>query len=1573
MKRILSIITLIIICTLKLYAQIQISISISTNEYSITNDHGYSRINYGYSFYTDSIGYPEIPVIHKSYAIPIDATDVSLQITDCTTNPLKGNCTLYPVQLPRINGSTDESDFVTPNPHIYNQTSPFPNIEAKIISDNKTMGFRIVEIVLYPFVYIPNSKMLYQRDISCTLNYSSETNQLFHAPKISKQRALTVRSYIASLVENSEDVRNVPVTFTGNARTTDPNFSVLKNVIPDYIIITNEKLKSEFQRLADWKTKKGVPTIIKTIEEIKTEYFGADIVEKIRNFIVDFGNQWGEEGLYLLLGGDINIIPSRTVKSNHDAEKSLFPTDACYVDPNFSLNWDTNEWTSSKNRNICVGRLPVSTEQEANKYIDKLILYEKSDSNIDYSYVKNLLITSAFISDNFANGKMNALESYRKAHFPTNWNYWYLFDHFNCNCNTTSHTNYNKTYGTELSKDNFLSALHGNIPHGYSHIILHDDHSHTFQIGTSSKVKGEGIYGTDLNGLENSEYQNILFSGSCNSANFSKACIGWDFLRKGNTIAYIGNSDVGWTFEGPQYKNFLSHLYTNKLNPRIGYVHLKLIHNSNCANYAYVAKPAYHRLHLLGDPEMPIWTDIPQDLNVSVSPEYTVAHHGDITELTVQINNLPHGESATVCIMKDTEIYTVATIEDTASHTFYFTPLTGGNIDVTVTAKNFKPFETTIPVQAVEPTLAIDSIAFLSGYNGIVSPGEDVRMNISIKNNGLFTSDYVTAQLYTESPYITMIKHTINYGPIESGESLTTIQNFRFSVDSDAPDISRKDFNAITFYLAMSKEDGFYDIDTFRVDLMSPKYKIVSHTRTPDTQFSAGKTYTFITDFIKTGKITASNLHIEVEALSSDISNISYQNAKQWTITIANNYQTDNPLNLKTKLYSGTSLLDSNIVNLTSETIVACDTIVKTRSKEDNITLYWNNWYEAYGYHIYRSTTINGAYTRLNQLPLTGSFYIDEELDTAQEFYYKISAINQSLIEGELSAPIKAWTIYPTVGLFPVSLQMTSHRYTGEPTTVDFDYNGKKEIVLMAKSDDVNKEEATAVILHADGTEPFDIDRNVTTLSGFANIPWIAEATPTVADIYGKGETCVIALTRNMTHTDRSDNHIICYSTQDTNGDLLPDTLWSRETNSSFYRSAIVTDINSPDGKGEKEIIVRSDEGTHHIRIYDCRGNLLQTIGEGILENFYGNICVADLDNDDYKEIIATCSSHIYVWNYDGTLKDNKILFTNAQNRSLKSSPIVCDFDNDGEKDIIVASRTNPSYIYVVNQGGTCLSGFDGSSETVSIPYAMPTPGGYCHNVSVGDIDMDGNLEIVALGTGFVRAWNSDGTLCFNREIEGLFPNVKWAGNTTIPILADVDGDESIDIVFNIDNKIYAIDNQGFDIAGFPLKTIDPIPIGVSVSDIDNDGLNEIIAGDRIGFIFVWKTSGKSTAIEWGRAQFDTENTSEYVNGYKDPWVITSNTIWKGGTFTNDIIVRSGTFTIPQGVILNMRSPYRIYVMDGATLNVDGGTIFNADIVVKDGGNLDLLQNSNIILRATGGNLQIDKGGIMDMSQGTIH
>ena len=100
--------------------------------------------------------------------------------------------------------------------------------------------------------------------------------------------------------------------------------------------------------------------------------------------------------------------------------------------------------------------------------------------------------------------------------------------------------------------------------------------------------------------------------------------------------------------------------------------------------------------------------------------------------------------------------------------------------------------------------------------------------------------------------------------------------------------------------------------------------------------------------------------------------------------------------------------------------------------------------------------------------------------------------------------------------------------------------------------------------------------------------------------------------------------------------------------------------------------------------------------------------------------------------------------------------------------------------------------------------------------------------------------------------------------------------------------------------------------------------------------------------------------------------MITSNTTWAGGTFTNDIIVRSGTFTIPQGVTLDMRKPHRIYVMNGGTLNLTGGSITNADILVKSGGTLNVSGNSQIILRSTGGNLNVDKVAVMNIPLGII-
>ena len=115
-----------------------------------------------------------------------------------------------------------------------------------------------------------------------------------------------------------------------------------------------------------------------------------------------------------------------------------------------------------------------------------------------------------------------------------------------------------------------------------------------------------------------------------------------------------------------------------------------------------------------------------------------------------------------------------------------------------------------------------------------------------------------------------------------------------------------------------------------------------------------------------------------------------------------------------------------------------------------------------------------------------------------------------------------------------------------------------------------------------------------------------------------------------------------------------------------------------------------------------------------------------------------------------------------------------------------------------------------------------------------------------------VKAWKHTGDSIFSRSIDGLLPQIAYAANINTPILADVDGDAIPDIVFCCNNKfIYALHNDGSDILGFPIVSADENFLDTPcVADIDNDGRNEIIAGSEKD-LYVWKTEGIPTAIEW--------------------------------------------------------------------------------------------------------------------------
>ena len=363
-------------------------------------------------------------------------------------------------------------------------------------------------------------------------------------------------------------------------------------------------------------------------------------------------------------------------------------------------------------------------------------------------------------------------------------------------------------------------------------------------------------------------------------------------------------------------------------------------------------------------------------------------------------------------------------------------------------------------------------------------------------------------------------------------------------------------------------------------------------------------------------------------------------------------------------------------------------------------------------------------------------------------------------------------------------------------------------------------------------------------------------------------------------------------------------------------------------------------------------------------------LAVTDLDDDGQMEIIASYDSlGIYIWRQDGTAFTTNP-FWRAGDTNLGSAPVVCDLNGDGKKELVFSQHdVAVSHVYAISlEGDKTVAGWNGRQ---TIPY---TDNGYSldHTLSVGDIDNDGHLEVVILGHGVVKAWKHTGDSIFSKSVDGLLPQIAYAANINTPILADVDGDAVPDIVFCCNNKfIYALHNDGSDILGFPIVSADEKFLDTPcVADIDNDGRNEIIAGSEKD-LYVWKTEGIPTAIEWGVKRGNPQNTGEYFPTVCKPMLINANETWDGESPCGNVVLQSGRLVIPNGKTMTLNNTSSVIVRSGTTLEVDGGNILNARVVVQKGGTI-VVKNNGVIKLRDNACLEIEEGAAMDLPYGAI-
>lgn len=184
----------------------------------------------------------------------------------------------------------------------------------------------------------------------------------------------------------------------------------------------------------------------------------------------------------------------------------------------------------------------------------------------------------------------------------------------------------------------------------------------------------------------------------------------------------------------------------------------------------------------------------------------------------------------------------------------------------------------------------------------------------------------------------------------------------------------------------------------------------------------------------------------------------------------------------------------------------------------------------------------------------------------------------------------------------------------------------------------------------------------------------------------------------------------------------------------------------------------------------------------------------------------------------------------------VPGSVCVDDINKDGFGEIVV-EKYNRLILY--NHSGSILWSVPLSNGHM-MPPRMPSP-------VAGNIAGDSKLEIV-FGDKYSKklyAWNSNGTL-----VSG-FPKILGGSIFSTPALADIDGDDYLEIAIGCDgNLVYLVDGNGIDIPGWPVYVGGMVRSQPSFGDIDNDGEYEIIVNSWDQKVYAFNRNG-STVPGW--------------------------------------------------------------------------------------------------------------------------
>lgn len=652
-------------------------------------------------------GCPKLPVVND--LLSVASSHVKVEILDAEYKEYK-EFMVYPSQGAIAQTETDTLGNLMFS-DVYQTNGYYPANNVSVVEVQAYRSYPFATVRFCPIQYNPVTKVVKccthvtyrlswsKNDYQSSVEAPGDENLPMNYAKMPTLLRGVVADYVAS-----QDTMSGKTSLRGGSVSKDK---------ADYLIVTTNKYLPAVERFKSWKSMLGYKVLVLSTSQWASK---EDVKDQIYvNYVAN------DKPEYLLIFGDITDVPSYLSPYSYETHSSYKKYNLDYGQYASDLQYSCMDGPDDIVPDMAAGRISVSSLDEANTIVDKIINYEQNPV-LDESFYNTALHCAFFqddivvksttagvpdehfhdgyedrrfvlTSEEIRNYMMGWGKTVDRVYFAKNWGAEPAFYNSGTYSNGASLPSELTGYGSVW--EGTRNEIKAGIEKG-AFYVLHRDHGNYYGWGDPEYQLG------DLDKLNNGDKTPVVFSLNCLTGGFQFGeCFSEKFLRKqnGGAVGVVGATAV--SFSG--YNDALAIGMFDAIYPYPGVSTVwrggrgyepenvePIYHMGQVLNKALLMMPNIYQsgilarfssaiFHYFGDPSMELRTEAPVCLDA------TVVKEGSLVKVSTPVS----GCRISLCSVDDGGESYVQSFDGVSEATFQDVDF---NYAVTVYRHNYVPF-----------------------------------------------------------------------------------------------------------------------------------------------------------------------------------------------------------------------------------------------------------------------------------------------------------------------------------------------------------------------------------------------------------------------------------------------------------------------------------------------------------------------------------------------------------------------------------------------------------------------------------------------------------------------------------------------------------------------------------------------------------------------------------------------------------------------------------------------------------------------------------------------------------------